>query len=110
MQGTKWRSCDWGPLRHTSWTSGYEFADCPLTAVATACNRYDRNKLTSRRKTPCESLQNADFVTPVTDWRSRFFLETYRCLQQRPVQPAFAVCHIGNNPTVTTGLNSERVE
>ena len=40
--------------------------------------------MTSCYKILCENGQDADFVTPVTDWRRRFFLETFGCLKQRP--------------------------
>ena len=41
--------------------------------------------MTSCSKIHCECRQDADFVTPVTNWRCRFFLETYGCLTQRPL-------------------------
>lgn len=57
-----------------------------VTAESEVFNRYDRNNLNSCSEFYCECWQDADFVTPVTDWRRRVFLETYGCLQQRPLQ------------------------
>ncbi len=49
-------------------------------------DRYNWNNMNSCSKYFCESWQDADFVTPVTDWRRRVFLETCGCLRQRPLQ------------------------
>jgi len=57
-----------------------------VAAESEIFNRYYRNNMNLCSRFSCECWQDADFVTPVTDWRRRVFLETYGCLQQRPLQ------------------------